>query len=217
MKKNLYGQLELLSHEMIIMGTLCEEAISGATRALLEGNARLAAEMIDNNKTINQKERDIEALCLRLFLQQPVACDLRAITSALKMITDLSRIGNQATDICETLLMQEKTTPVTTAYFKEMAEATIKMVSDAIDAYSKKDFVLATEVVAYDDIVDEYFVKTKNNIADLFKEAQTEMESNRALDLLMIAKYFERIGDHAVNIGQWVEYSATGCRGESEL
>ena len=195
MKKNLYGQLELLSHEMIIMGTLCENAIAGATKALLQGNAQCAAETIEENNTINEKEREIEALCLRLLLQQPVACDLRAITSALKMITDLSRIGNQATDITETLLMQEKLTPVTIAYFAEMSEATIKMVTDAIDAYAKKDFVLATEVVAYDDIVDDYFVKTKNNIAELFKEAQTEAESNRALDLLMIAKYYERIGD----------------------
>ena len=202
-------QLELLNKELISIGSLCETAISMSSKALLEGDMNLARQVTEMAEQINQKEREIENLCMKLLLQQqPVARDLRTISSALKMITDMNRIGVQAADIAEIITMANISASKDTMYIGDMAHATIKMVTESIDAFVKKDVVLANAVIEYDDVVDDYFNKVKKALVDLF--GKTDTDSEYALDLLMIAKYFERIGDHAVNIAGWVVYSITG-------
>jgi phosphate transport system protein len=154
-------------------------------------------------------EREIESLCLKLLLQQqPVARDLRQISAALKMVTDMERIGDQAEDIAEIIPFLEGHDIPAHAQIHEMAKATSKMVTDSVDAYVKKDLALAGTVVAYDDVVDDCFDKVKNDLIEIV--VQNPADGGRAFDLLMIAKYFERIGDHAVNIAQWVRFSMTG-------
>ena len=202
-------QLERLNKELISIGALCENAIFMSSKALLEGDMILAKQVPELALQIDQKEREIEALCLKLLLQQqPVARDLRIISSALKMITDMKRIGVQAADIAEIITMANITASRDTMYISDMAKATIKMVTDSIDAFVKKDTVIAQAVVAYDDVVDDYFDKVKKTLVGLLTKTPTDSEY--VLDLLMIAKYFERIGDHAVNIAEWVLYSITG-------
>ena len=215
MRNKCEEQLEKLHVEMIQMGALCEDAISAAAQALMKGDEDLARAAGEAEREIDQKEREVENLCLKLLLQQqPVARDLREISSALKMISDLERIGDQAADIAEIITFLDGRTGGECADIQSMAEATIKMVTESVDAFVNKDTALADTVIKHDDIVDEYFLKVKSSLIKLIAEKPDDGEY--ALDLLMIAKYFERIGDHAVNIAEWVEYSITGVHRNNE-
>lgn len=208
-------QLKLLNREMIEMGALCENAIALSAKALLDGEAEIARQVPALSAHIDQKERDIETMCLRLLLQQqPVARDLRVISSALKMVTDMERIGDQSADIAEIITTAHVYADDDTVNIHDMAVATIKMVTDSIDAFVKKDVDIARAVTAYDDVVDECFDKIK--LALIERLSNPQPDSERLLDLLMIAKYFERIGDHAVNIAKWVMFSITGMREETQ-
>ena len=211
MRSRFDEQLETLHHELIEMGSLCEAAIAQSAKALLEGNTALAAGVAEIEEQINHKEREIESLCLKLLLQQqPVARDLRSISAALKMITDMERIGDQSADIAEIVSMANVSCQGEMVYIHDMAVAVIRMVTESIDAFVKEDIALAESVVAHDDVVDGYFDKIKQTLIRCFSQPETDGEA--AVDLLMIAKYFERIGDHAVNIAQWVLFSITGSR-----
>ena len=210
MRKTFDEQLDLLSQELTHMGALCETAIASATEALKNRDVDLAKHAIAADQEIDQQEREIERLCLKLLLQQqPVARDLRQISSALKMITDLERIGDQTSDIAELLpYLQQGDITFSKVHIKEMAEATIKMVTDAIDSFVRQDLPLAHQVMEYDNVVDELFNKVKKELIQLIGEHRESGEF--CIDLLMVAKYFERIGDHAVNVAEWVQYSLTG-------
>ena len=209
MRSRFDEQLALLNRELIEMGSLCEEVIALASRALTEGERELAAKVAPLDEEIDQKERAIESLCLKLLLQQqPVARDLRQISAALKMITDMERIGDQADDISEIIIYLDSRTAEHDDLLRSMARATIKMVTESVDAYVKHDTILAEKVIADDDTVDDYFEQVKRAL--IGKIAATPDDGEYALDLLMIAKYFERIGDHAVNIAEWVIFSITG-------
>ena len=214
MRSHFDEQLAQLNRELTEMGALCEEAIALSAKALSDGDKTLAARVAPLDAEIDQKERDIESLCLKLLLQQPVARDLRQISAALKMITDMERIGDQAEDIAEIVTcMEYRCTNCT--MLREMAKAAIKMVTESADAYVRRDTGLAQQVIAEDDIVDEYFDRIKQEL--IAQIAQNPANGERAIDLLMIAKYFERIGDHAVNIAEWVIFSVTGIHKSSEL
>ena len=202
-------QLELLNRELIEMGALCEQVISMAARALMSGDTNLAGQIVPLDGEIDQMERDVESRCLKLLLQQqPVAKDLRQVSAALKMVTDMERIGDQASDIAEIISFLHGRGGEDCAFIGQMGEATIRMVTDSIDAFVRRDTKLADEVIAHDDIVDAYFLKVKTALIQYI--AASPDDGEYALDLLMIAKYFERIGDHAVNIAEWVLFSVTG-------
>lgn len=202
-------QLEKLNREIIEMGALCEQDIAACVKALLDNDDDQKNNAKALERAIDQKERDIETLCLRLLLQQqPVARDLRLISAAMKMISDMERIGDQAADISDITQFVGDDEIKNKLHIGEMAKATIEMVSDAVDSFVKKDIALARSVMDYDDIVDDLFLRTKRQLIDLIGDGDTRGEL--LLDLLMIAKYFERIGDHAVNIAEWVEYSING-------
>ena len=204
-------QLETLHKEMITMGALCEEAIARSARALENQDLKLAATVPDLAGQIAHEERDIESLCLKLLLQQqPVASDLRTISSALKMVTDMERIGNCAHDIADILLAAHLTPDAEAREVHDMALDTIRMVTDCIDAFVKKDAALARAVVDADDTVDAAFVHIKSLLLEHLRTPKVDGEY--VLDLLMVVKYLERIGDHAVNIARWVLYSLTGRR-----
>ena len=191
------------------MGSLCEEVIALASQSLTEGDAALAARVSPLDAEIDRKEREIESLCLKLLLQQqPVARDLRQISAALKMITDMERIGDQAEDIAEIVRFLGGRGAEHGGLLREMARSTIKMVTESVDAYVKHDTALAEKVIAEDDVVDDYFARVKKALID--RIADDPADGGFALDLLMIAKYFERIGDHATNIAEWVIFSVTG-------
>ena len=216
MRNKFDEQLSQLNHEMIEMGALCEEVIALSSKALTEGDRSLAAQVAPLDKRIDQKERDIESLCLRLLLQQqPVARDLRQISAALKMITDMERIGDQAEDIAEIVGFLQGDPAEDGALLKEMARAVIQMVTESVDAYVKCDILLAKKVIAADDVVDEQFAQVKRRLISVIRE--TPDRGEHALDLLMIAKYYERIGDHATNIAEWVIYSVTGAHKDEAL
>lgn len=210
MRNRFDKELELLNTELIEMGLLIENAIEKAVEALIKKDENLAKEAIIFDEIIDEKEKDIERQCLKLLLQQqPVATDLRLISTALKMITDMERIGDHAADISEiTLRFIDKEYIKKLEHVHQMAKATIKMVKDSIDAFVARDLVLAYAVEDYDDVVDDLFNTVKNELIDLIREDVNNGE--QAIDFLMIAKYFERIGDHAVNIAEWVALSITG-------
>ncbi|MEG0492584.1 MAG: phosphate signaling complex protein PhoU [Clostridia bacterium] len=210
-------QLEELGQEMISMGAMIESAIDKACDALLRQDEALALAVMQSDTLVDQKERSIETMCLRLLLlQQPIARDLRKVSSALKMITDMERIGDQAADICEIVTMLgEKGIVQSPKNIANMARETVSMVHKSIDAYVASDVDLAREVMAWDDVVDELFMRIKAELIQVL--AQDATQGQQALDLLMIAKYFERIGDHAVNISEWVEFSVTGFYKGEEL
>lgn len=216
MRSRFDEQLALLNRELIEMGALCEDVISLAAKALISGDTAAAQRVAPLDGEIDQKERTIETMCLKLLLQQqPVARDLRQVSAALKMITDMERIGDQAEDIAEIIGFLQGRTGRDCAHIGEMAAATIKMVTESVDAFVKRDMALANAVIAYDDVVDELFVKVKSSLIVLL--AENPQDGEYALDLLMIAKYFERIGDHATNIAEWVVFSVTGKHeGEQE-
>ena len=209
MRNRFDEQLFELNREIIEMGALCEEAISNAVKALVTGDVVLAGSIKEKDNAIDQKERDIENRCMKLLLhQQPVARDLRTISAAMKLITDMERIGDQADDIAEIVVFLDGHIVDNMVLIEEMAQETIKMVTNSVDAFVKKDIALAQQVIEQDDIVDDYFLRVKCGIISLITEQAVNGEV--ALDLLMISKYFERIGDHATNIAEWVIYSITG-------
>ena len=209
MRNRFDEQLFELNREIIEMGAMCEEAIASASKALTTGDMGLAGRVKANSSAIDQMERDIEGRCMKLLLhQQPVAKDLRLISAALKMITDMERIGDQAEDIAEIIAFLDGRTGEECHDIRLMAEATITMVTDSIDAYVKQDLTLAKSVSDRDDVVDDAFDRVKQTLITMI--AENTADGEYALDLLMIAKYFERIGDHAVNIAEWVEFSMTG-------
>ncbi len=213
MRNRLDQQLAQLNRELIEMGALCEEVIAMSCRAMLEGDVPMAKKVAPLDSEIDQKERDIESLCLKLLLQQqPVARDLRQISAALKMITDMERIGDQAEDIAEIVEFLKGRSVENGDMLEDMSRAVIKMVTESVDAYVKHDIILAEKVVSDDDTVDACFEKVKTALID--RIAQNPADGAYALDLLMIAKYFERIGDHAVNIAEWVMFSVTGVHKE---
>lgn len=215
MRNRFDEQLELLNVELIRMGALCEDAISYASRTLMrEGD--FVEDVYSTDREIDQKERDIENLCMRLLLQQqPVARDLRQVSSALKMISDMERIGDQASDIVEICSFIQDHEAESRLHIRDMAEATMKMVTQSIDSFVKKDLNIAREVILYDDVVDDLFGKVKQELIGLLgQEGADKAVGEFCIDMLMIAKYFERIGDHATNIAEWVEYSITGVHME---
>lgn len=202
-------QLEELDREMIAMGMLCETAIAKASKALLLCDTAMANELPGLLARVNQKERDIEAICLRILLhQQPVARDLRTVSAALKMVTDVERIGEQSADFAEIVAMGHITGIPESLPIRAMAASVVKMVSESIDAFVKRDGKAARAVIEYDDVVDNYFNDCKAALIALIKQPDSDGEA--MVDLLMIAKYFERIGDHAVNVAKWVLFSITG-------
>ena len=208
-------QLEQLHVELIKMGSLCEEAIS-LSAEILDGLSKREIEKVGSlEHEIDQMERDIETRCIRLLLQQqPVARDLRAISAALKMISDLERIGDQAADIAELSPYVTDIASQSKTQIKEMAKAAVSMVTESVESFVKNDLKLAEQVMQKDDDVDRYFLQIKEELLELIY--QKEIDAKAILDLLMVAKYFERIGDHAVNVAEWVEYSITGTHRSDE-
>ncbi len=217
MRSRFDEQLTELNNSLIEMGALIERAISQATKALLEQSAATARAIIDGDTAIDDKEKEIESLCLKLLLnQQPVARDLRQISTALKMITDMERIGDQAADISELCVyLSDQEYIKKLEHIPQMAQATIKMVTDCIDAFVKKDLTLAQSVIVYDDVVDDLYVTVRNDLIALIHDDAKNGE--QAFDLLQIAKYYERIGDHAVNIAEWVIFSITGKHKDKQV
>ena len=210
-------QLECLSEQLIHMGELCEVAINRATTALQHGSMEEAKEVIRADEEIDQLEKDIERLCLKLLLQQqPVARDLRQISAALKMITDMERIGDQASDIAEIIISEKKAEAADIPVIVKMSEAAAKMVRDSVNAYVEKDLELSRAVIEYDDVVDEMFEENKKQLIDYISKNSGE-GGKEAIDLIMVAKYLERIADHATNIAEWVEFSITGIHKESKV
>ena len=199
-------QLDSLKEQLTNMGELCEVAITKATEAILEGKEEQAREVILADEEIDQAEKDIERLCLKLLLQQqPVAKDLRQISAALKMITDMERIGDQASDIAEILLSTDLKMEMNNKDIGVMAQAAAKMVRESVRAYVEQNMMLAKKVMTADDEVDRLFDKIRQEIIEYIAK-----ENGDAVDLIMVAKYLERIGDHATNIAEWVEFSVTG-------
>ena len=213
MRSNLDDQLEKLNQEMILMGTLAETAIEGACKAFTERDLPKARDIMASDPAIDRQERDIESLCLSMLLrQQPVARDLRLISSALKMITDMERIGDQASDIAEIVTMLDPAMQTPPPHIAAMAAEARGMVHRAIDAYVQRNVELAAEVIDRDDTVDDLFLDVKRELAGTIATSHGADEMGVAqstLDMLMIAKYLERIADHATNIAEWVQYAVT--------
>lgn len=210
MRSRFDRDLETLNNELIAMGGLIEESIQNAVGALTKQDKAKAKQAIRYDSEVDRKEKEIEQLCLKLLLQQqPVAKDLRLISAALKMITDMERIGDQAADISEiAIILADAPILGKIEKINSMAKETSKMVTDSIDAFVKSDLALAKKVIDQDDVVDQLFVEVKEELIEqLQKNPKT---SETATDLLMVAKYFERIGDHATNIAEWVIFSITG-------
>ncbi len=216
MRNRFDRQLCTLNDELIEMGSMIEKSIETAVKAMVAQDVTLAEEVIDSDEEIDRQEREIEDLCLKLLLQQqPVARDLRLISAALKMITDMERIGDHATDISEiTIAMADKPYIKKLEHIQQMAKETMVMLVESIEAFVNKDMEKAKSVIAHDDIVDDLFSKVKNELIGMIHENVDAGE--QAADLLMVAKYFERIGDHATNISEWVIFSITGAHPEKE-
>lgn len=208
MRNTFQEQLEQLNVELIRMGALCEEAISDATKAYLEGDRELGQQACRLEQEIDNKERDIESQCMKLLLrQQPVARDLRAVSAAMRMISDMERIGDQALDIAEIARDMAPNHLGSRTPMEEMAREAISMVTDSVDSFVRGDLNLAHGVIARDDRVDGLFLQVREELTGLIAAGE---DGSVCLDMLMVAKYFERIGDHACNIAQWVEYALTG-------
>ena len=212
MRSQFDKQLAKLHRELIEMGALCEQFIALSSQALTNRDTALAEKVAPLDHEIDRKERDIENLCLRLLLQQqPVAGDLRQISAALKMITDMERIGDQASDIAELVLhLHAKSTDAVGVLedILKMGDDVLKMVKRSIAAYVQVDLAAAAEVIAHDDVIDTAFRRIGSEIAQYIAAHPTEAET--ALDLFMVTKYLERLGDHAVNVAEWVEFLKTG-------
>jgi len=211
MRSNFDRQLQQLHQALTRMGAMCEQAIAASVSALLDGDKAGADTAMERERDIDRQEREVEALCMKLLLQQqPVAGDLRAISSALKMISDMERIGDQAADIAEITRHTGSRALPGHLHIREMTKAAVKMVAGSVAAFVEGDLQMAKEVMIYDDVVDQLFDEVKEELAALIRADSSS--AGEALDLLMIAKYLERIGDHAVNIAEWVAYSITGSK-----
>ena len=212
MRNRFNEQLEQLNVELIKLGALCEQAISVATKAFLEHDQELGRQAGSLEQEIDNKERNIEGQCMQLLLrQQPVARDLRTVSAALRMISDMERIGDQAADIAEIARDMEHSDLQNRVPMEKMALAAIGMVTDSVDSFVRGDLELAHSVIARDDQVDDLFLQVRRKLTELIGAGES---GEICLDLLMIAKYFERIGDHAVNVAQWVIFSVTGTHKE---
>ena len=213
MRNRFDEQLNNLNNELITMGALCEEAISAAVKLLIENDHVMKENVLESDKQIDQKERDIENLCMKLLMQQqPVASDLRTISSALKMISDMERICDQSANMAEIIALSNISANDDTFHTHEMAKAVIKMVTGSVDAFVKNNVKAANKVIKSDEEVNRYFKEIKTLIIEKLRDPETDSEY--AVDLLMIAKYFERIGDHAKKLAGCVVYSTTGIREE---
>ena len=209
MRNRFDQQLEKLNVELVTMGALCEDALTYAIRALFDRESDMAERAEEAEKQIDQMEREIESICMRLLLQQqPVARDLRVISSALKMIGDMERIGDQAADIAEIVKYLKEDDVPNLRHLREMSDFAAGMVTASINSFVRQDLDLAKKVILDDDVVDGYFEKVKETLIGLI--ADGDKDGAFLLDLLMIAKYIERVGDHATNIAEWVVYSITG-------
>ena len=209
MRNRFDKQLAHLNNELITMGALCEEAIGGCVKYLTENSADMCNNTLEADRQIDKKERDIEHLCMKLLMQQqPIATDLRIISSALKMISDMERIGDQASDIAELVPRLQNNSVSSRTHITDMAAATAKMVTGSVESFVKRDINLAHDVIKDDDKVDALFNKVKDELIQTVR--QTDDNAEALIDLLMIAKYFERIGDHAENIAERVIYFITG-------
>ena len=205
-----------LNEGMTDMGQLIEQAIARCVDALRSGDVEKARKLVAMDDVVDHKERELENLCLRLLLtQHPVARDMRFVSAALKMLTDMERIGDQAADIAELIALAGDTIPAEFhPVFDQMADAVVQMVKNAVSAFIAMDDATAKHVIAMDDRVDALFTQIKD---ELTRHLQTRPQmSQYVLDALMIAKYFERIGDHAVNVAEWVEYAITGVHMSDE-
>ncbi len=207
MRKRFDEQLEELNKEMQEMGNMVEDSIQKAIEALLKQDEELAQSVMETDVLVDQKQKEIESICFTLLLQQqPVASDLRVISAALKMVTDMERIGDHAADISEmTLHLAHEPYIKNLDYIRQMATETTWMLIQSIEAYVEKDTKKASSVMAHDDIVDNLFANTKKELIELIHKDKNNGE--QATDLLMVAKYFERIGDHATNLAEWVIFS----------
>ena len=213
MRDTFQGELRELDDQTCLMGGMCEDIIDRAVRCFLTNDEKLAQKVVKLQDTISQKEREIEIMCIQLIMkQQPVASDLRIISATLKMVTDLHRIGDQSLDIAEIVLFLDRRPSEHNGLLQQMARAAITMVTNSVDAFVKRDTHLATQVVRSDDTVDRYFSDIKQSL--ITKISEDPADGAYFLDCLMIAKYFERIADHAVNIAQWVIFSVTGVHEE---
>lgn len=211
MRDQYQAQLQALHEALVEMGGMCQQAIELAIQLLTNSDKELIIKEQEIDSAIDKKEREIEALCLQLLLkQQPVATDLRDVSAALKMISDMERIGDQATDIAEIAVYLRQHPEANKTDLQQMAKAVIEMVHQSIESFVRRDMELANKVIASDDVVDEYFDKVKQEIVTLVGQDNTL--GAYCMDLLMVAKYLERIGDHATNIAEWVDYSITGKR-----
>ena len=209
MRNKFDEQLKRLHVERIQMGAAWEDAISAAAETLLKGDESLVPAALEAERDLDRREREVESLCLKLLLQQqPVARDLREISAALKMISDLERIGDQAADIAELVSSVRLPDGSGVLHIADMTRAVIGMVTDSVDSFVKRDLELARAVCAADDQVDALFDQVKRELIDMI--AADAAWGQQGLDLLMVAKYLERIGDHATNVAEWVEYSITG-------
>jgi phosphate transport system protein len=206
-----------LNEDLIEMGAMIEDAINKAVKALEEQDVESAKQVMENDRVIDEKEREIESRCLKLILiEQPVASDLRQVSAALKMITDMERVGDHAADISELCVYLKGRDPLTNwTHMRDMAATATGMLTGAIDAYVKRDLVLAESVITRDDVVDDLFDAVKRDLIRLIREDASNSE--QAIDLLQIAKYLERIGDHAVNIAEWVIFSITGMHKDTQV
>ena len=213
MRNRFDQQLEKLNVELVTMGALCEDAVTYAIRALFDRESDMVERAEEAERQIDQMERDIESTCMRLLLQQqPVARDLRVISSALKMIGDMERIGDQAADIAEIVKYLEEDEVPNLGHLREMSDFAAGMVTASINSFVRQDLDLARKVILDDDVVDEYFEKVKEALIGIIAEG--DRDGAFLLDILMIAKYIERVGDHATNIAEWVVYSITGTHPE---
>jgi len=217
MRSRLEEQLAQLNDSLIEMGVVVEKAISNATKALVEQDVDLAKRIMSSDDEIDVMEKEIERLCLKLILQQqPVARDLRLVSAILKIITDLERIGDHASDISElTLYLAGEQYIKKLEGIQQMAVITMRMVTESIDAFVKRDIELARKVIADDDEVDELFVSVKGELIDLINYSVGN--GDQAIDLMMVTKYYERIGDHATNVAEWVEFALTGTYKDSQI
>ena len=207
MRRRFDEQLEELGKEMQAMGIMVEESIQKAIEALLRQDVELAKTVMEADALVDQKQKEIESICFTLLMQQqPVASDLRTISAALKMVTDMERIGDHAADISEmTLHLAHEPYIKNLDHIRQMASETMWMLIQSIEAYVEKDVKKANGVIAHDDVVDKLFAETKADLIELIHKDKNNGE--QATDLLMVAKYFERIGDHATNLAEWVIFS----------
>ena len=217
MRRKQEEQLQQLNAALIEMGDTVEMAIADANKALVEQDVELAKKAIAFDDEIDHMEKEVESLCLRMIMQKNLAADeLRLVSSVLKIITDLERIGDHAADISEiTILLAEKKYLKKLEHISQMAEDTMKMVIQSIDAFVKKDIGLAREIIAADDQIDRLFMTVKGELVKMIQESADN--GDQAIDLIMIAKYFERIGDHATNVAEWVVFSITGKHKEEQV